>query len=171
MGTSLRQPSEEEDPGRCSPSKQQSDTMCGVTVVSIWAWLSVASTRRLSTSAALERLRSFPDHPLRPCPLWSGVTFSFTLSSVPLTPPLTQHTGSLQAAPQISPIWCPEATVWTCSLSPPCPHTPCRKDICRPCLSTDKGRRWGEPSLPRSRYTLSTSPWCRVVRLVSRPED
>lgn len=45
------------------------------------------------------------------------------------------------------------------------------KDICRPCLSTDKGRRCGEPSRPRSRYTLSTSPWCRVVRLVSRPED
>lgn len=45
------------------------------------------------------------------------------------------------------------------------------KDICRPCLSTDRGRRCGEPSRPRSRYTLSTSPWCRVVRLVSSPED
>lgn len=48
-------------------------------------------------------------------------------------------------------------------------HEP--KDICLPCLSTERGRRCGEPRRFLSRYTLSTSPWCRVVLLVSNPDD
>lgn len=32
------------------------------------------------------------------------------------------------------------------------------KDICLPCLSTERGRRCGEPSRFLSRYTLSTRP-------------
>lgn len=48
-------------------------------------------------------------------------------------------------------------------------HEP--KDICLPCLSTERGRRCGEPRRFLSRYTLSTRPWCRVVRLVSNPDD
>lgn len=49
--------------------------------------------------------------------------------------------------------------------------SPAPKDICLPCLSTERGRRWGEPRRFRSRYTLSTSPWCRVVLLVSSADD
>lgn len=45
------------------------------------------------------------------------------------------------------------------------------KDICLPCLSTERGRRCGDPRRFLSRYTLSTSPWCRVVLLVSNPDD
>lgn len=40
------------------------------------------------------------------------------------------------------------------------------QDICRPCLSI--GLRWGE--LMRLRWTLSTSPWCRVPLTESNPE-
>ena len=42
---------------------------------------------------------------------------------------------------------------------------------CYPCLSFDRCRQCWERSRPRSRYTLFTSPWCLVVRLVSRPKD
>lgn len=42
---------------------------------------------------------------------------------------------------------------------------------CRSCLSLDRCRRCREPSQLRSQYTLFSSPWCLVVRLVSRPKD
>lgn len=45
-----------------------------------------------------------------------------------------------------------------------------QKDICRPCLSTKKGFRWGEVMRFRSRQTRSTSPWCRVDLFESCPE-
>lgn len=38
-------------------------------------------------------------------------------------------------------------------------------------MSTESGRRCGEPRRLRSRYTLSTRPWCRVVLLVSSADD
>lgn len=44
------------------------------------------------------------------------------------------------------------------------------KDIWRPCLSTDRGFRCGDVMRFRSRYTLSTNPWCRVNLFISSPD-